>query len=172
VEPIDVGLLVLRVVFGLFLAAHGYNKVFGGGGLEGTARWFDSLGMRWPQWQARIAASTEMGAGILFALGLLTPFAAAGMIGIMVVAGWSAHRHNGFFIFRKGEGWEYVASIGIVAWGVATIGPGELSIDHAIGLDWTAWDGWIGAVIAGVLGVGGAIAQLAICYRPTAPATQ
>ena len=166
------GLLVLRVVFGLFLAAHGYNKVFGGGGLAGTARWFESLGMRWPQWQARVAATTEIGSGLLFALGLLTPFAAAGMIGVMVVAGWSAHRHNGFFIFRKGEGWEYVASIAIVAWGVATIGPGELSVDHAIGLDWTAWDGWIGAVIAGVLGVGGAIAQLAVCYRPVAPATQ
>jgi putative oxidoreductase len=172
VEPIDVGLLVLRVVFGLFLAAHGYNKVFGGGGLAGTARWFESLGMRWPQWQARVAATTEMGAGVLFAVGLLTPFAAAGMIGVMVVAGWSAHRHNGFFIFRKGEGWEYVASIAIVAWGVATIGPGELSLDHAIGLDWTALDGWIGAVIAGVLGVGGAIVQLAVCYRPVAPATQ
>ncbi len=172
-DPIDLALLVLRVVFGLFLAAHGYNKVFGGGGLEGTARWFGSLGMRWPRVQARVAASTEIGAGLLFALGLLTPFAAAGIIGVMVVAGWSAHRRNGFFIFRKGEGWEYVASIAVAAWCVAAIGPGELSVDHAIGLDWTALDGWIGALIAGVLGVGGAVAQLALCYRPAPPlATQ
>ena len=49
-----------------------------------------------------LAASTEIGAGLLFAAGLLTPFAAAGMIGVMVVAGWSAHRRNGFFIFPRG----------------------------------------------------------------------
>ena len=104
-----------------------------------------------PAWPA----ATEIGAGVLFALGLLTPFAAAGMIGVMVVATWAAHRHNGFFIFSEGQGWEYTVSIAVAAWAVATIGPGEASLDHAIGLDWTAWDGWIGAVIAGVLGVGG-----------------
>jgi len=170
VDPIDLALLVLRVVFGLFLAAHGYNKVFGGGKLAGTGRWFGSLGMKWPQVQARLAAGTEIGAGVLFALGLLTPFAAAGMIAVMVVATWSAHRRNGFFIFHEGLGWEYTVSIAVAAWAVAAIGPGDASIDHAIDLDWTAWDGWIGAVIAFVLGVGGGIAQLAICYRP-APAT-
>ena len=169
-DPIDLALLVLRVVFGLFLAAHGYNKVFGGGKLAGTGRWFGSLGMKWPQLQARLAAATEIGAGVLFALGLLTPFAAAGMIGVMVVATWSAHRNNGFFIFHEGQGWEYTVSIAVAAWAVAAIGPGDASIDHAIDLDWTAWDGWIGAVIAFVIGVGGGIAQLAICYRP-APAT-
>ncbi|MET0460042.1 MAG: DoxX family protein [Ilumatobacteraceae bacterium] len=169
-DPIDLALLVLRVVFGLFLAAHGYNKVFGGGKLAGTGRWFGSLGMKWPQVQARLAAGTEIGAGVLFALGLLTPFAAAGMIAVMVVATWAAHRNNGFFIFRDGQGWEYTVSIAVVAWAVATIGPGEASIDHAVGLDWTAWDGWIGCVIALVLGVGGGVAQLAICHRPT-PAT-
>ena len=40
------GLLLLRVVLGLTVAAHGYNKFFGGGKLAGTARWFDSMGMR------------------------------------------------------------------------------------------------------------------------------
>ncbi len=162
-DPIDLALLVVRLVFGLFLAAHGYNKVFGGGGLAGTARWFGSIGMRWPDVQARVAAATEMGAGVLFAAGLLTPLAAAGMIGVMTVASYAAHRGN-FFVFK--EGWEYTVSIAVAAWGVATIGPGDISVDHAIGLDWTAWDGWIGAVIAGVVGVGGAVLQLAVCYRP------
>ena len=162
-DPIDVGVLVVRLVFGLFLAVHGYNKVFGGGGLAGTARWFGSLGMRWPEIQARLAASTEIGAGVLFAAGLLTPLAAAGIIGVTSVASYAAHRHH-FFIFK--EGWEYTVSIAAAAWGVATIGPGEISVDHAIGLDWTAWDGWIGAVIAGVVGLGGAALQLAVCYRP------
>ena len=156
-DPIDLALLVLRAVFGVFLAAHGYNKVFGGGGLEGTARWFGSLGMRWPRVQARVAASTEIGAGLLFAVGLLTPFAAAGIIGVMVVAGWSAHRRNGFFIFRKGEGWEYVASIAVAAWCVAAIGPGEAQPGsrRRPRLDGAGTAG-SARVIAGVLGVGGA----------------
>jgi putative oxidoreductase len=161
VHQADLALLALRVVFGVFLALHGYNKVWGGGKLAGTAGWFESIGMRWPHVQARLAAATELGAGLMFALGLLTPLAAAGMIGVMFVASYT---HRGFFVFK--DGWEYSASIGVVAWAVATMGPGEWSIDHAIGLDWTAWDGWIGLVLAGVIGLGGAALQLAICYRP------
>jgi putative oxidoreductase len=166
VHPADLALLVMRLVFGLFLAAHGYNKIFGGGKLTGTAGWFESIGMRWPHVQARLAAGTEVGAGILFAAGLLTPLAAAGIIGVMTVATFAAHRGN-FFVFK--EGWEYTVSIAVAAWGVATIGPGRWSLDHAIGLDWTAWGGWIGCVLAAVVGLGGAFLQLALCYRP-APA--
>lgn len=160
---INFALLVLRLVFGLFLAAHGYNKVFGGGGLTGTAGWFGSIGMKWPALQARLAAGTEMGAGVMLAAGLLTPLAAAGVVGVMVVAGYVAHRHH-FFVFN--QGWEYTATVAVGAWGIAALGPGEISLDHALGLDWTAWNGWIGAVIAAVLGIAGAVAQLAICYRP------
>lgn len=162
-DPLDIALLVVRLVLGLFLVVHGYNKVFGGGGLAGTARWFGSIGMRWPAVQARLAAMTEIGAGLLVAAGLLTPIGAAGMIGLMTVASYAAHRGN-FFVFK--DGWEYTATIAVVAWAVAAIGPGDLSLDHAIGLDWTAWDGWVGAVIAAVLGLGGGVAQLALCYRP------
>ena len=79
------------------------------------------------------------------------------------------HRKNGFFIFNQGQGWEYTAAVAIVGWAVGSIGPGEISIDHAIGLTdtWAAGD-WTGMVIATVLGVGGAIAQLAVSYRPAA----
>ncbi|MFZ4810077.1 MAG: DoxX family protein [Ilumatobacteraceae bacterium] len=159
---LDVGLLLLRVVFGLFLAYHGYNKV--ASGLRNTAGWFDSIGMRWPLWQARLAATTEIGAGVLFAAGLLTALAAAGMIGVMVVAIVVAHWKVGFFIFKPNQGWEYCASIAVVALSVAIIGPGRWSLDHAIGLTW--FDGWVGAAVAAVLGVGGALAQLSVSYRP------
>jgi len=165
-EPIDVALLVVRVAFGVGLSAHGLNKVFGGGRLDGTGRWFGSMGMRWPQLQARLAATTEIGAGLAFAAGFVTPLAAAGIIAVMLVALWVAHRRNGFFIFRKGEGWEYVASIAVVAWTVATIGPGQASIDHAIGTFDAYNDGWSSALIAGVVGVSSALALLAVCYRP------
>ena len=89
-SQLNLGLLILRLCLGLFLAYHGYNKVFGPGGLAGTSGWFASMGMKWPKWQARLAASTEIGAGLMLAVGLLTPLAAAGVIGIMVVAIYTA----------------------------------------------------------------------------------
>lgn len=164
-DHVNLALLVVRLFFGVGLAAHGYNKVFGGGGLAGTAGWFGSIGMRWPQLQARMAAGTEIGAGLLFAAGLLTPFAAAGVIGLMVVAGWSVHRHNGFFIVKSG--WEFTAAYAVIAWAVGSIGAGRFSLDNAFDI---SFNGWSGALIAGLLGVGAGIAQLAVCYRPSSVA--
>ena len=66
-------MLILRVVLGLTMAAHGYNKFFGKGGLSGTAGWFDSMGMKPGIFHARVAATTEMAAGLGLAVGLLTP---------------------------------------------------------------------------------------------------
>ncbi len=167
-QQLDLGRLVLRLVFGLFLAYHGYNKVFGGGGLRGTAGWFGSIGMRWPIWQARLAASTEIGAGVLFAAGLLTPLAAAGMIGVMVVAIVVAHWKVGFFVFKPNQGWEYCASIAVVAFCVGMMGAGRWSLDHALDI---RFGGWTGAFIAGGVGVAGALLQLAVSYRPAMEAT-
>jgi putative oxidoreductase len=163
VERLNFGLFVLRVVFGVFLSAHGFNKVLSGNGLAGTARWFGSIGMRWPRWQARIAATTEIGAGLMFAAGLLTPLSAAGIIGVMLVAIIVEHWKVGFFVFRPNQGWEYCASILVVAFVVATIGPGEWSLDHALDIE---VDGWVGGAGALALGVVTALAQIAICYRP------
>ncbi len=134
-------MLVLRIVFGLFLVAHGANKVFGGNGLKGTAGWFGSIGMKWPRWQARLAAATEIGAGLMFAGGLLTPLAAAGMVALMIVAIWTVHWKVGFFVFRPNQGWEYCASIAVVAFVVALAGPGEWSLDHAFGIHFTIFEG-------------------------------
>jgi putative oxidoreductase len=163
VDNINLGLLLLRLCLGLFLAYHGYNKFFGGGRIPGTTRWFASMGMKWPRAQALLAACTEIGAGVMFAAGFLTPLAAAGIIGVMVVAIVTEHWKVGFFIFKPNQGWEYCATIAIGALSVATIGAGEWSIDHAIDLDVQDW--W-GLAIAGVVGVGGALLQLATSYRP------
>jgi putative oxidoreductase len=160
-DQANLALLVVRLFFGIGLAYHGYNKIFGGGGLKGTAGWFGSIGMKWPNVQARLAAGTEIGAGLLFAAGLLTPFAAAGIVGLMLVAAWVAHRKNGFFIVKSG--WEFTAAYAIVAWAVGTIGPGRYSLDNAAGIEFT---GWSGSLIALLLGLGGGVTQLAVCYRP------
>src|ERR1700751_3382991 len=82
----DLGLLILRLVLGLTLAAHGFNKFFGGGRIPGTARWFESIGMKHGTFQAVVAASTEISAGLGLAAGLLTPIPAAGFVALMFVA--------------------------------------------------------------------------------------
>lgn len=161
------GILLMRVVIGLSLAAHGYNKFFGGGKIPGTARWFDSMGMK-PNGRihAILAASTELGAGVLFAVGLLTPFAAAGFVGLMIVAGWTVHRDNGFFIVKSG--WEYNLVLAVVAVGVAMAGPGRYSLDWSLGID-LAFEPWLAFFVSAVLGGAAGIGLLAACYRPPAP---
>ena len=62
VEHVDAGLLVLRLALGLTIAAHGYNKFFGGGRLPGTAARFESAGVR-PGFPGAVAATTEVVAG-------------------------------------------------------------------------------------------------------------
>lgn len=163
IDQLNLGLLILRLVLGLFLAYHGYNKVFGKGGLAGTAQWFGSIGMKWPKLQARLAAATEIGAGVMLAAGLLTPLAAAGVIGVMVVAIYTSHLKVGFFVFLPNQGWEYCATIALGALAVGTMGPGEWSLDNAIDFSISGWGPL--AVTAGV-GLIGAILQLSTSFRP------
>ena len=161
--PLDTGLLILRLVLGLTMAAHGLNKFFGGGRIPGTARWFESIGMKPGTLHARIAALTETSAGIGLAAGLLTPIPAAGFVALMLVAAWTVHRPNGFFIVK--EGWEYNLVLALSAVAVATIGAGRFSLDWLIFKDnWM--DGWAGLAISAGLGLAGGIGQLVIFYRP------
>ncbi|QEN16542.1 DoxX family protein [Mycolicibacterium sp. ELW1] len=167
----SVGLLLLRVVLGLTMAAHGYNKFFGGGRIKGTAGWFENIGMKPGTFHARVAASTEMAAGIGLALGLLTPIPAAGFVALMLVAAWTVHRHNGFFIVK--EGWEYNLILATAAVAIATTGAGRFSLDYLLFHRTDVYHylrGWWGLLIAVVLGLTGGIGQLAIFYRPPAKA--
>ena len=163
----DFALLLLRVVLGLTMASHGYNKFFGKGGIAGTAGWFDSMGMKPGIFHARVAATTEMAAGLGLAVGLLTPIPAAGFVALMFVAAWTVHRHNGYFIVK--EGWEYNLVLAAAAIAIATLGAGKLSLDYALFHTSGVYHylhGWCGLIIAVVLGLAGGIGQLAIFYRP------
>lgn len=162
-DAVNIALLICRLAFGLMMAAHGYNKFFKGGKIAGTGRWFDSMGMKPGHVHALLAASTEMGAGLLFAAGLFTPFAAAGIIGLMTVAFWTVHKANGFFIIK--EGWEYVVMIGVVAMLVSTIGPGEYSLDNAFDIV-DDLNGTFGFWVSILLGLGAGHGLLAAFYRP------
>jgi putative oxidoreductase len=155
-------MFIIRLALGLMLIAHGYNKLFGAGGLAGTTRWFEGLGLK-PAWlHARIAPVNEIGAGILLSLGLFFPLACAAFVGLMAVASLTDHRGKGYFVFKGG--WEYTLLVGTVAVGMASIGPGDWSVDHAL-LDWRlAGPEW--AAFAAVLGLLAAGLLLATSYRP------
>lgn len=162
--PFNLIVLVLRLVAGPTIFWHGFNKMFRGGRIEGTGRWFDSVGMR-PNGRihAYVASLTEMTSGVLLVLGLLTPLAAAGVIGITVVAGWTVHRHA-FLVIK--EGFEFVLVLGTFCWAIGALGPGRYSLDHALGIlpDLTA--DWRGAIIAAAAGIGAGVLTLVACYRP------
>ena len=164
-DAYNFALLLLRVSFGLTMAAHGYAKVFQGGKLAGTAGWFDSMGMKPGKVHARLAAGTEILAGLGLAAGLLTTFSAAGFVALMIVAGWTVHRDNGFFIVKSG--WEYNFILAVAAIGFAMLGPGEWSLDDAFGIA-DDLDEWVGLAIAAGGGTLAGIGQLALFYRPPA----
>jgi putative oxidoreductase len=109
-----------------------------------------------------VATVTELVAGGMLILGLLTPLAAAASIGTMTVALLANHRKNGFFIFRPGEGYEYVLMIMFASAALAAIGPGRLSLDWALGIVHT---GWGPLLLAAGLGWGAALAVLAVDWR-------
>ena len=171
-NAINLVLLVFRLTAAAVMLGHGINHIFGGGKIAGTGRWFESLGMKPGRVHAWLASLTEVGAGILLVLGFLTPLAAAGIIGVMVVAWIINHRGNGFFIFRPGEGWEYVMTLTVVGLVIATLGPGDWSVDHAISLD-EHYVGTTGLLIGAIAGGGGALLLLLAFWRkpPPKPAT-
>jgi putative oxidoreductase len=155
---------MLRLTIGPMLMVHGYNKVFGSGGLDGTTRWFEGLGLQPAHVHARLAAATELGAGSMITLGAASPLPAAAAIGLMATAARTDHRGKGFFMFRNG--WEYVGVVAAVSAAMAALGPGRFSIDHLIGRE---RHGLKWALAAAAIGVGNAAALLATSYRPKPP---
>jgi putative oxidoreductase len=155
-ENVSYGLLLLRLVLGLGLAAHGAQKLFGwfgGGGLQGTAGFFDSkLRFRAPAAMAFFAGLGEFGGGVLIALGFLTPLGAVALVSVMVVAIACVHWQNGYFITKGG----YEFNLLILAAGaaLAATGPGRFSLDRALGWDDNLSGVWwgVGALVVGALG--------------------
>ena len=160
-EPIDIAVLLLRVWVGLVFIAHGINH---GRNISGTAKWFESKGFQSAKVNAFVSSAAEIAVGLALIAGLLTSPALAGLVSIMFVAFWSIHRFAGFFNFhRPDEGYEYVATLSVVALAVAIIGPGAVSLDAELGIA-DNLDGWVGAGIIG-LGVLAAAGQLAMFWR-------
>jgi putative oxidoreductase len=132
----DTGIFIIRVFFGLAMAAHGAQKLFGGFGgygIKKTGAFFEALGFRPGTAYATAAGLSEMGGGLLLTAGLFTPIGAAAVLSAMLVAMFSVHVKNGFF--ATGNGIELPFLYAIAALGIALTGGGAISMDRMLGLN-------------------------------------
>jgi putative oxidoreductase len=144
---------LLRVLVGGLFVGHGTQKLFGwfgGYGPDGTGQFFDSIGLRPGKRNAMVAGASEAGGGALLALGLFTPLAGALLTGVMVQAVRSVKMDKG--PWSTDGGWELEVLFAAGALVFAEIGPGPLSLDHALGIEHSG-TGWaLLALAAGVAG--------------------
>jgi putative oxidoreductase len=157
-SKMEIGLLVIRVVVGALFVGHGSQKLFGafgGHGLQGTAGFMESLGMKPGKRNAFLAGSAELVGGALLALGLVTPLAAALLISVMVVATVTVHLSKG--VWNSDGGYELPLVFVAAVFAITAIGAGPWSLDDVLGLDVTG-AGWaLAALGAGLVGGLGAI---------------
>jgi putative oxidoreductase len=154
----DFGLLLLRTTVGLTLAAHGVQKLFGwfgGPGLTKTAEGFEMIGFHPGRRHAFRAGLAEAAGGILLALGLVTPLAAAIVASVMFVAAGSVHFSRGFFLSTGG--FEYNLVLGVAGLSLAFAGPGALSADALAGIA-VHGSGW--GIVAALVAAAGGLIQL------------
>ena len=163
VKGTDVARLGLRVTIGATMIAHGVRH---SRTLDGTARWFGSIGFRQPRLQAMASAAVETGAGVALIAGAGTPVAASAVVGTLAVAARSVHVPNGFFITK--EGYEYVLNLSVASVALAALGPGDLSVDRLLGIHETLSPARRAALAAG-LGLSAAALQLAAFWRAPEP---
>jgi putative oxidoreductase len=167
-----IGRLLLRLAVGGFFFGHGTQKLFGwfgGPGLDATAQGFHKMGMRPGRRNAFAAALTETVGGTAVALGAATPLVVAPLISVMLTAINRVHLKNG--PWNSAGGYEYNVVLIAALLTLAEVGPGELSLDHALGQE-RYGPGWALAALAlGAAGAAGAhiAAELEPPDAPTVP---
>jgi putative oxidoreductase len=130
-------LLMLRAMLAVGFIGHGSQKLFGwfdGLGLDGTASYFESVGLSPGQPLALLSGLAEFGGGILIGLGLLTPLASLVLVVNMVVAIATVNSNYGFFSTDGQNGFELPLTFATIAAAIGLLGPGPLSVDRRLGL--------------------------------------
>jgi putative oxidoreductase len=167
----NAAVLVARLFFGLGIAAHGTQKLFGwfgGYGLDGTGGFFETLGFRPGRFFAAAAALGETVGGLLVALGLFGPVGPALMFLVMIVA-TSIHVQNGFFATNNGIELPMLYAMGALV--LAFAGPGAYSFDQILNLTWLSNEQNASVAIAIAAAVGAVmIVARHTLVQPTAPA--
>ncbi|HLI09191.1 MAG TPA: DoxX family protein [Ktedonobacteraceae bacterium] len=132
---LDLGLLILRLVAGLTIAAHGAQKLFGwfgGSGFSGTLKMQERMGLKPPALWASFVVLGEVGGGLSLAFGFLTPLGAAGIFGAMFMAIVKSHWKNGFWNSKRGL--EFPLQLLAAAAAIGFTGPGSYSLDALFGI--------------------------------------
>ncbi|MGG5287061.1 DoxX family protein [Pseudomonas viridiflava] len=127
------GLTILRVIVGIAFIAHGSQKLFGafgGYGLEGTAQYMESLGLTPGYLMALLSGGAEFFGGLGLLVGLLARPGAALVTVLLLVAIFTVHIGNGFFMANNG--FEYALALLGGALAVLIEGAGKLSLDRLI----------------------------------------
>jgi putative oxidoreductase len=161
-----IGRLAARVVIGSLFVGHGTQKLFGwfgGPGIEGTEKMMGALEMHPTRHNALAAGLSETAGGALLVAGAATPLAASSLIGTMITAIRKVHKPNGPWVAQGG--WEYNAVLIASLMALVDAGPGDVSVDAALGRDeWGPW--WA----LGGLALGAAASSAAIAMgRQNAP---
>src|SRR5882672_1401614 len=168
-QTLSLGLLLVRIVIGLIMAAHGAQKLlgwFGGYGLRGTGEFFVQLGFQPGPAFAAAASISEIVSGLFIAFGFLGPIGPALMISVMIVAAMSVHWEHG--LFAANNGIELPLLYGAAAFALALTGFGQYSLDSLLGIagHLPLTDTWVALTI----GVIGGFANLALRRRPAVAA--
>jgi putative oxidoreductase len=148
-----VGRFLLRASIGGFFIGHGTQKLFGwfgGHGLAATGQFFESIGLRPGRRQALAAGIAESGGGTLLAAGLATPAAAAALTAVMLTAIRAIHLEKGPWVSEGGYEYNVVLIAGVLA--LTDLGPGDWSLDSALGLERRGAKWMLGALAAGAAG--------------------
>ncbi len=162
------GLAVLRGIVGTLFMGHGLQKLagwFGGHGLQATGEGFASMGLRPGRAHAAAAGVSETVGGALIAVGLLTPLGASLLSGTMLTAIRKVHAANG--PWAANGGYEYNLVMLAAVFLVTDVGPGEWSLDEALGIR-RAGPGWALAQLAA--GAIGSLVAVELGERETARA--
>lgn len=144
---INLALFFIRVTLGLFMAGHGAQKLFGwfgGPGIEGTAGFMESLGLRPGKQWAVLGGASEFGGGVLTLLGLLNPLGSLGIIGAMAMATTKVHWNNPIWVTEGGA--ELPVTNSAIATALMFTGPGKLSLDRIFGVRVPRWISFFGLV--------------------------